>query len=486
MKTKNILQLFLALFLSACGSITVVVPTGVSPTVVETFTPVIDYPDLLISSVSLTMQGQTGGNCVSNYGPYEVHVVIQNLGTGSAHSISIVESSTGTNLTVGELAPFAIFELNFPASSPTGSYTFTVDAQNLIAEIDESNNVFSFLQPTPTPPVICTPTSAPMDGTPIASFTPSPGDQPTPQTTPLVVWQRAGSNCQTLSYWSDRMAIAPCPPSLAPVKVAYPILDDYFSRYAIWTKAYAPFIAQTKLGTVTFNGSGYVIATPAEQRMIAEWSARMLNELPEGNSSSGGSHVLSKQFSNETSCFSMAIHPDGKYQVESCTPGFTYPAPTGYLDANELIYLYRWFDGLAPFQERDAISTLSFIGNGTATATAAERISIDRMASNIEARARGAISGGGLPSAALAAQRLLSKQLGISWDQVQVRNVESLDYPDTCLGAPVPGEVCTTMPIPGYRIQLVAQGLLYEFHTDSGGYELRQYGEPIQAPPVPS
>jgi hypothetical protein len=486
MKTKNVLQLLFALFLSACGSITVVVPTGSPPTVVETFTPVIDYPDLLISSVSLTMQGQMGGNCVSNYGPYEVHIVIQNLGTGPAYNISVVETSTGTNLTVGELAPFAIFELNFPASSPTGSYTFTVDAQNLIAESDESNNVFSFLQPTPTPPVICTPTPAPMDGTPIASFTPYPGNEPTPQATSLVVWQRAGSTCQTISYWSDRMGIGPCSPSLDPVKVAYPILEDYFSRYAIWTKAYAPFIAQTKLGMVTFNGSGYVIATSAEQRMIAEWAARMLNELPEGNSSSGGSHVLSKQFSNETSCFSMAIHPDGKYQVESCTPSFAYSTPTGYLDANELIYLYRWYDGLYVFQERDANGTLSFIGNGTVDATLADKISIDAMAMNVEAKARGSVSGGGFPSAALAAQGLLSKQLGISWDQVQVRNVESLDYPDTCLGAPGPGEVCTTMPTPGYRIQLVAQGLLYEFHTDSGGYELRQYGEPIQAPPVPS
>jgi hypothetical protein len=210
--------------------------------------------------------------------------------------------------------------------------------------------------------------------------------------------------------------------------------------------------------------------------MIAEWSARMLNELPEGNSSSGGSHVLSKQFGNGTSCFSMAIHPDGKYQVESCTPGFTYAAPTGYLDANELIYLYRWYDGLYLFQERDANGTLSFIGNGTVDATLADKISI------VEAKARGSVSGGGFPSGALAAQKLLSARLGIPLEQVQVKGVESIDYPDTCLSAPKPNEACTQMVTSGLRVQLVAQGLLYEFHTDPAGYDLRQFGDPVQAP----
>jgi hypothetical protein len=278
------------------------------------------------------------------------------------------------------------------------------------------------------------------------------------------------------------MGIGPCSPSQEAVKVAYPILEDYFSRYAIWTKAYAPFTVQMKFGMVTFNGSGYVIATPAEQRMIAEWSARMLNELPEGNSSSGSSHVLSKQFSNETSCFSMAIHPDGKYQVESCTPGYTYPAPTGYLDANELIYLYRWYDGLYLFQERDANSTLSFIGNGTANASLADKISIDTLAMNVEAKAHAWASGGGLPSGAWAAQKLLAAQLGVPRDQVQIKGVESVDYPDTCLSAPKPNEACTQMVTSGLRFQLVAQGMLYEFHTDPAGYDLRQFGDPVQAP----
>jgi hypothetical protein len=52
-------------------------------------------------------------------------------------------------------------ELYFPISSAGAAYNVVVDPQNTIPESDDSNNTLSYLAITPTPPALCTPTSAP-------------------------------------------------------------------------------------------------------------------------------------------------------------------------------------------------------------------------------------------------------------------------------------------------------------------------------------
>ena len=139
-----------------------------TPAVTPTFTPA-QTPDLTISSVYLGMQGIPGSpnTCLSNYAPFEVRVTIQNRGQAQAVNILVKESSTGTQLTVDLLPAGQSAEVNFPATLSGGTYNFVVDPQNTIPELDESNNAFSYLPITPTPPVICTPVSTP-------TFTPAP------------------------------------------------------------------------------------------------------------------------------------------------------------------------------------------------------------------------------------------------------------------------------------------------------------------------
>lgn len=88
-----------------------------------------------------------------------------------------------------------------------------------------------------------------------------------------------------------------------------------------------------------------------------------------------------------------------------------------------------------------------------------------------------------MPAAAFVAQQVLAQQLEIPLDQIQIMGIETVDYPDSCLGAPTPNEVCTQLAIPGLRVQLIGQGMVYEFHTDAAGYDIRQFGAPQ---PVPS
>lgn len=157
MKRSISFSILFLLFFSACGTITVVMPTEIPLISSETPTAVTSLPDLFLANIYLGMQGVPGGSddCVTDYAPFEIRVTLQNLGNAPAYNISVSDVSTGTNLTVGELGAGRGIELYFPATSPNGTYNFSVDSQNMIPESNENNNVFSYLAPTPTPPALC-------------------------------------------------------------------------------------------------------------------------------------------------------------------------------------------------------------------------------------------------------------------------------------------------------------------------------------------
>jgi hypothetical protein len=118
------------------------------------------------------------------------------------------------------------------------------------------------------------------------------------------------------------------------------------------------------------------------------------------------------------------------------------------------------------------------------TPTLADKLSIETLVFNIEGKAKGQnyTSGGGMPTPVFVAQKALAQQLGITTGEIQVKNIESVNFSDMCLEVPSPTEVCSQVVTSGYRLQLIAQGMLYEFHTDSAGYDIRQFGDPQPAP----
>jgi hypothetical protein len=71
-----------------------------------------------------------------------------------------------------------------------------------------------------------------------------------------------------------------------------------------------------------------------------------------------------------------------------------------------------------------------------------------------------------------AAQRAvedLSYQLDIETSAISVLSVESVEWPDSCLGLQATGIMCSMIVTPGYRIVLEAQDQTYEYHTTSNG-----------------
>lgn len=74
-----------------------------------------------------------------------------------------------------------------------------------------------------------------------------------------------------------------------------------------------------------------------------------------------------------------------------------------------------------------------------------------------------------LPAAAVQAREVLSRQLQVESSELEVANLEAVEWPDACLGVELPGMACAEVITPGYRVELRSKGQVYEFHTDEGG-----------------
>lgn len=137
--------------------VTVFVTDMVSPTlmIATTSAPVL-LPDLIIKFMYLEMDGRHA-NCVEAYSPYGIRVLVENIGLASAGSFIVDMNGTRQQVDTG-LAAGEHIELHFAGTTPSGQYEAFADVTNQIVESEEYNNILSFIAPTPTPPLLCTPT----------------------------------------------------------------------------------------------------------------------------------------------------------------------------------------------------------------------------------------------------------------------------------------------------------------------------------------
>lgn len=90
-------------------------------------------------------------------------------------------------------------------------------------------------------------------------------------------------------------------------------------------------------------------------------------------------------------------------------------------------------------------------------------------------------TGGELPAeAVLEAQRVLSDQLGVSVENIQIVSTEQVEWPDACLGLAEEGEVCAQVITPGWDITFEVNGQEYEVRTDDLGQTVRFVQETLQ------
>ena len=68
-----------------------------------------------------------------------------------------------------------------------------------------------------------------------------------------------------------------------------------------------------------------------------------------------------------------------------------------------------------------------------------------------------------------AAKARLVSELDIPTEEIEVVSVESVEWSDTSLGCPEPGQLYAQVITPGYRIKLRAGDRVHEVHTDRSG-----------------
>lgn len=77
------------------------------------------------------------------------------------------------------------------------------------------------------------------------------------------------------------------------------------------------------------------------------------------------------------------------------------------------------------------------------------------------------------PEVVIEAQRVLSQDLNLDVQNIQIQQTEQMDWPNACLGLPNEGETCAQVVTPGWRAVVEANGTRYELRTDDTGDIIR-------------
>jgi hypothetical protein len=73
------------------------------------------------------------------------------------------------------------------------------------------------------------------------------------------------------------------------------------------------------------------------------------------------------------------------------------------------------------------------------------------------------------PEAVLRGRERMAEALDVVPEQIEILEVEQVDWPDACLGLAEPGEACAEVITPGWRAAVGLNGGIHELRTDETG-----------------
>jgi hypothetical protein len=74
-------------------------------------------------------------------------------------------------------------------------------------------------------------------------------------------------------------------------------------------------------------------------------------------------------------------------------------------------------------------------------------------------------------------RQAIAERLNFDLADLEIEQVEQVDWPDACLGLAGPDEMCAEVITPGFRLTVRHNGELLQIHTDLTGAQIRQAGE---------
>ena len=201
------------------------------------------------------------------------------------------------------------------------------------------------------------------------------------------------AGCQTIEAGVEGVAYAPCFGTFLGVPYS---LETRQPDLIAFADLYQSFTADTPAGAVEFVGNGDTVATPVEQRMIAEW-ARLVSLEAQGGRS-GASWGLAFAWHREGGiagfCDDVTVYRTGEAYLTSCKGNQPQDLGRLRLDAEQLATVYAWVDTLQPFEleqtdpaKADAMTIrIVFSGGGSAAATEADQQAITDFAQGLLAQ----------------------------------------------------------------------------------------------------
>jgi hypothetical protein len=78
------------------------------------------------------------------------------------------------------------------------------------------------------------------------------------------------------------------------------------------------------------------------------------------------------------------------------------------------------------------------------------------------------------PNVALTVQNQVSEMLGVPVENIQIENLEKMDWPDNCLGLPEAEEACAEVVTPGWLLTFKVNDQEYKYRIDETGTVVRQ------------
>ena len=78
---------------------------------------------------------------------------------------------------------------------------------------------------------------------------------------------------------------------------------------------------------------------------------------------------------------------------------------------------------------------------------------------------------------------MLAEKSKTTIDAIQVVDIQSVQWPDSCLGVPQNGIMCAMHVVDGYRVILSVNNLQYEAHSNQDGSQMIFVPGPVLTEP---
>ena len=175
----------------------------------------------------------------------------------------------------------------------------------------------------------------------------------TPLGETIIAWtgQAEDGSCREAFFSTEGLAFGRCGGKL--LGTSY-VKQTRQAELVDFAARYASFDVPTPTGTIKFAADGPTAATPAEQRMLAEWAW-----LVQWEAQNGGPITWSEALAWHREggvagfCDDLTIDVTGEATARSCAGGQQVKLGRTLLNAAQFADLYRWIDTLQPFQTED-------------------------------------------------------------------------------------------------------------------------------------